>query len=410
MLRVCVIFLAGLAVGAVTTLAFRARSGSGALSTPADGPAKSRPGGNDAGKPGSIGRLSPRQAVAAIGTIEPREGIVQISSPLVGFQIQHIHVKEGQPVQAGDLLIELDSAAAEVEHELAIAQRAEALDRQQAEIAVAKERKATAELALQQAVSGRELELQSKNSQVLVAAAKEKQAQKDADRLKELRKLPEPLSTAQQIEHQQLALEAATAELGAATSALERLKQSLDFQQQTAAAELRAAQQSLALAENGRGIESLNRRVELAALKLKQTKVTAPAAGVVLALLAHPGEVVVQQPLAQIADLDNLVCAVEVEAGDVPYLHPDHAASIRCRAFQDAELTGTVERVGNQVSQATLRPLDPRTTVDRAVTKVMVRVDAKDAERLINLSGNDCRAALVGLQVDVSFPLATHGQ
>ncbi len=160
------------------------------------------------------------------------------------------------------------------------------------------------------------------------------------------------------------------------------------------------------MAEKGSGVESLNRRVDLAALKLKQSKITAPAAGVVLALTAHPGEVVAQQPLAQIADLDDLVCAVEVEAGDVPYLRADHRASIRCRAFQDSELEGTVERVGNQVNQATLRPLDPRKPVDHDVTKVVVRIDAKKAARQINLPGSDRRAALVGLQVDVSFPLA----
>ena len=397
-LRTLGIFLIGLALGIGGMVVLRSGPGSGPvasdgseLASNSDAPADSD--------------LPPRHSVVALGTLEPRDGIVQISSALTGYQIKQVHVQDGQLVKAGAVLIELDASPAKAEHELALSQQAEAGEKQQAEIDLAKQRVAAAELSVQQASEGRELELAAQKSRVSVAAARRKQAQRDLERLTELRALPEPLTSEQQVEQQQLMLDAAAAEQDASESALKRLEQSLTFQAQTAAAELRAARQSLALAEKGTGLESLARRVEIAELKLQQTKITAPAAGVVLNVNAHPGEVVPQQPLIQLADLDQLVCIAEVEAGDVPYLQPNQKATVKCRAFQGSILDGTVDRVGNQVGEAGLRPLDPRQPVDRDVTQVVVLIDSKKAARLINLPGRDRRAALVGLQVEVTFPL-----
>jgi ABC exporter DevB family membrane fusion protein len=308
-------------------------------------------------------------------------------------------------VKAGDTLVELDPAPAKAEFELANSRLSEAKERQQTEIELARQRVAAAELAVQQATEGRELELAAQRSRVSVMAARQKQAERDLARYEELQQLPEPLASAQQVEQQRLLLEASIAEQAAAESTLKRLEQTLTFQQQTADAELRAAKQSQALAEKGTGLEALSRQVELAELKLKQTNITAPSSGVILTVLAHPGEVVPQQPLLQLANLDELVCIAEVEADDVPYFEPNQRATIRCRAFHGSELEGIVDRVGSQVGQAGLRPLDPRQPVDRDITKVVIQIDSMKAARLIRLQSTDRRSALVGLQVEVTFPL-----
>ncbi|HTN77479.1 MAG TPA: HlyD family efflux transporter periplasmic adaptor subunit [Pirellulaceae bacterium] len=387
MLRAVAIFVVGLLLGSGVMWAFTPAGVTTATESPA-GP-------------------QPRRAVMALGTIEPRDGIVLVSSPLVGYQVLQVHVRDGQFVKAGDPLVDLDTAAAEAEYQLAASQLTEAQEGQQAKITLGKERVATAELAVQQATDGKELELAAQQSRIKLAAAKQKQAGKDLEKVQELRKLAEPLATEQQVEQARVLVEAAEAEVEATNVAMKRLEQALTFQKQTAAAELRAAQQSLAFAEKGTGIASLERRVELAELKRKQTKVVATSNGVVLNVNVRAGEIVAQQPLLQMADLDNLVCSVEVDAGDVPFLQANQPALVRCRAFQDAVLDGTVDRVGNQVAQASLRPLDPRKPVDRNATKVTVSIDAKKAARLINTSGNDRRPALIGLQVDVEFPLKT---
>src|SRR5262249_31905145 len=152
-----------------------------------------------------------------------------------------------------------------------------------------RERVATAQLNVQQATEGRQLELDAQKSKVAVLAAKTKQAEKDVERLESLSKLDEPLASQQQVEYQRIALTAAAAEQSAAEVALRRLEQTLAFQEQSAKSEAQAAEQTLAATEKGAGVQSLKSRLELSELKLKQTKILAPSAGVVLAVMAHVG-------------------------------------------------------------------------------------------------------------------------
>jgi ABC exporter DevB family membrane fusion protein len=404
-LRTSVIFLIGLALGIGAMLAFRTDSRRDSHGS-RDGERASSV--NDSSQP-NLG-LPSRQSIAALGTIEPRDGILQISSALVGYRIERVYVQDGQLVKADQLLIDLDAAPAKAEHDLALSRQAEAIERQQSEIDLAKRRVAAAELSVRQAAEGRVFEIEAQQSKVSVAAARKKQADRDLERLKDLHDLAEPLASEQQVEQQRLLSDTAVAEQDASQAALKRLEQSLAFQEQTAAAELRAARQSLALAEKGTGLESLALQVEIAALKLQQTKIMAPSGGVVLSVRAHPGEVISQQPLLQLADLDHLVCVAEVEPADVPYLQSTQRATVKCRAFQGSVVEGTIDRIGNQITQASLRPLDPRQPVDRNVTRVVVLIDSRSAARLINQSGKDRRAALVGLQVEVTFPLTRQGQ
>lgn len=397
--RACAIFVLGLAFGMLGMLVFRGLSAD-------EHDASNSQSRTTAERFPTASASSQRRSVVALGTIEPRDGIVQISSPLVGYPVTQVRVQDGQAVKPGDVLVELDASAAAAERELAVSQLTEARERQQAEIALAEQRVATAKLAVEQAAEGHPLQLNAQHSQVAVTAAKLKQAAKDLERLEALQKLSEPLASEQQVEHGRVLTEAAAAELDAAQVASKRIEQQLIYQKRATATELHAAEQSLEVAKKTAVIESLERRLALADLKLKQATITAPTGGLVLAVMVHPGELVAQQPLVQIADLDHLVCAAEVEASDVPYLQSGHAATIRCRAFHDAVLEGTLDRVGNQVVQGALRSLDPRKAVDRDMTKVIVQVDSKKAGQLINTSGKDRRGALVGLQVDVAFSLA----
>jgi ABC exporter DevB family membrane fusion protein len=346
-----------------------------------------------------------RHSIMALGTIEARDGIILISSPLLGYPIKQVHVVEGQSVQPGQLLIELDASTTEAELQLAKTRQSEAVERQASEVAIARERVAGAELAVRQATEGMALEIEAQQSRIAVADLKMRQTQQDLKALEELRALKEPLASQQQVEHQQIALEASRAEFEAAKAALTRLEQSLKFQKESAASELRLAQQALEFAERGTGIESLRQAVALAELKLAQTRISAASAGMVLNILAHTGEVVAQQPLLQLADVNALVCVAEIEASDVPFLQSNHQARISSRAFRNATLEGKLIRIGNRVSQATLRSIDPRQTVDRSVVKGVIQLDSQQAAQRISAGEGDRRSALIGLQVEVEFSL-----
>jgi ABC exporter DevB family membrane fusion protein len=351
-------------------------------------------------------RESPtKRSVFALGTLEPRGGAVLVTSPLVGTPIRDVLVKEGQIVRRGDTLVELDQTVPDEELRIAQSQRAQALERQQTEIALATQRVEAADLALEQARKARGLELDAQRKQLEVSLTKVDQAQDDLARLEKLEGGPNPLVSSQQVEHQRTLVKLANAEHAAAKVALQRLEQTLNFNEQKAESEKRAAEESLSIAKKGTPVATLDRQIKLAEYKATQTKVTAPSGGTVISILAHPGELVATQPLLQIADLNALECLAEVDVADLPLLKDKHDALITCRAFHGTKIKASIERIRNVAGAATLRPVDPRKSVDRTVATVVLKLDATEAAKLIGGSVADAGTALMGLQVDVEIPL-----
>ncbi len=346
-----------------------------------------------------------KRSVFALGTLEPRGGPVLVTSALVGTAIREVLVREGQTVQRDEPLITLDTTVAEEELRIAQSQRAQALERQETEITLATQRVEAADLTLDQARKARSLELDAQHKQLDLAKTKTEQTQADFNRLERLRGGANPLVSPQQIEQQRMLVKLATAEQAAANVALERLEQSLSFNEQKAEAEKRAAEDTLAIAKKGTPIATLDRQIKLAEYKLGQTKVTAPSAGTVISILGHPGELVSTQPLLQIANLSLLECQAEVDVADLTLLKEKHEAFITCRAFRGTKIKASIVRIRNVAGAATLRPVDPRKAVDRTVATVILSLDASEATKLLGGEVQDARTALMGLQVDVEIPL-----
>lgn len=345
-----------------------------------------------------------RRAVVGQGTLQPRLGPVSIGSPLAGFQIQKLAVKMGDKVAADALLVELDSEAAKLDLQMAAAQKKEAVQRQQTETELAEQRLEAAQLAVRQAEESREVELAAQQKQLEVANLKVTQAEADLKQLTALSGGDDPIVSGQKVKQQNLLRELSLAERDAAEVARKRLEQSLRFQGQQAAAEERAATRALKLAQLGTPLELLDARIALAELKIRQTKVHSPLAGTVLNVWAHSGELVTPQPLLEIADLQDLICVVEVDIADVPLLTVGQAAVITSPAFHGDKVSGVIEQIGVGASPPSLRQLDPRQSLDRTVTKVRLKIDARDA--VAALGGAESSAVvLVGLRVDVEFAL-----
>lgn len=406
MINKLAIFLAGLIVGLVAMLAYHRLAGrnlpsvslAGASSTAA--PAGASP----AGSPSDVND----SAVVGLGSIEPKGGIVNLASPLVGHRIQKISAQEGNPVNQNDVLVQLDSSMDQVDLQLIELQLTAARERREAEIARAKQALGVAQTAREQLREGRELELGVQDAKLAVLAAKTRQTETDLNRLKQLRQLADPLVSDQQVEQQSVLLEVSRAEQQAGDVGVRKLKQSLDFQLQTAEADLQGAEIALRLAEADTAIKILEQQKQLAGLKLKEAEIRAPFTGTILSVQAHENEVVTQSPLLRMANLEDLVCTVEVDATDIPHLQTGQKALVASRAFRgpfpQTTVNGTIDHFGSVVAKAAVQPLDPRKPVDRHVVQVVVAVDA--AEVLECIFGSDAHdaTALVGLQVEVRFP------
>jgi HlyD family secretion protein len=408
-MRGFVLFVFGLAVGACAAFVYFAARGEAVFSTasrdtaantPTSGRSATAQGSRDAGRP-------ERESVHALGTIEPADGIVSIASPLAGFKIAAIHVREGQLVSAGDLLIELEATHPQAELDLVRTQLDEAEQRRQSELRLAEQRLRAADLAFQQASQGGQLELEAQRARVTAVAARQRQAERDLERLEELRRVRESLASEQQLEQQRVLAESAAAELMAAELSLRGLEQSLDFQRRTAEAELEGARISHELARQDIGLEALRQRIELARLQLRKTEIHAPVDGTVLTLAVRAGELVAQQPLLQLADLTSLVCLAEIYAADVPLLRKSQPAEVRFRGWSGHPIPGRLDRVGSAVAASRLRPLDPRRPVDHHVAQGVVKLDVSGLDDLPSSNESPAMSAWVGLQVEVKFPLAS---
>jgi HlyD family secretion protein len=360
---------------------------------------------NQANRPGNKVRNPPKGQ----GTLEARNGPVLIASPLIGFLVKTVAVKEGDLVSRNDLLVEIDALAATEEVRIAEAQKNDATERLQNEREIAQLRVDAADLAVKQATDAKQLELDTQKKRIEVAELKVKQADSDLRRLEALQSGVDPIVSAQQVDQQRVLKELAIAERDATSVGLTRLEQTLDFQMQKASSEQKGAASALAIAQRSKAVETLESQVALAKLKLGQTKVTAPLSGTVINVAVHEGEVVTNQPLLQIADLTDMICLAEVDVSEVPQLKENGEALIKSRAFHGQTIKGRIERIGNLAGSAMLRPLDPRQAVDRSVTHVTIRINAAEVMKAMGGDQKTVGAALVGLQVDVEFTVSGQG-
>ncbi|MFV1967485.1 MAG: biotin/lipoyl-binding protein, partial [Pirellulaceae bacterium] len=358
---------------------------------------------DDAAGNSTFSDTEPRE-VSALAYIEPAAGVINVTSPLIGERIVRILVEEGQPVKAGDQLVQLDETFLTLQRDLAREGLAEAERRLEAERSLAKTRLEAAEIAVEQAAEGMAAQRKAQQTQIESLQKNRAQVQVDQERIRTLVERDDPLAPPQQLEHQELRLAQADAEISAAEAALARLDQTTRFQQQTAAAEENVARAGLDAVEKSNPTGTLAKQLEIAEQRLSLTNIFASTNSVVLKVFAHAGEFLAQKPLMQLAQLNEMTCVAEVFDGDIKHVSVDQRTEIRSRAFtgdyKTTFVTGSVKRIGNMVKTPELKRLDPYAPVDRHVIEVRIQLDDVDeAARLVNESAT----ALVNLQVEVTF-------
>jgi HlyD family secretion protein len=192
----------------------------------------------------------------------------------------------------------------------------------------------------------------------------------------------------------------AEAELAAAAAALGTLRESSQFAEEGAQAELDAAQAAKKQVLNSIAVASLEKKAELAKTQMDQTVITAPANGTVLRIFTREGEIISNKPIVQMADLNELICVAEVYEGDLPRIHVDQVAEIVSQGFPSGrKVAGKVSRIGGMISTPELRSLDPFAPTDRHVVEVEIRFPADAIPE---------EARLANLQVEVTIKAHSH--
>jgi len=324
----------------------------------------------------------------------------------VGGQVLKVHVVENQVVEAGQLLIELDSrdfeakvAQAEAEVLTAKAQAAAADAQVLIVQATSKGGLASARAMVagsSSAVSAATAQIESARAGLVRAEADARRAEIEVKRARELRATGAIAQTALDLAETtnagaQAALEQARAQVTAAAEAEHvarsrvgeargHLDQSTPVDAQIAAA---AAGAALAHAR----VKSAEAMLDLARLQLSYTKVVAPTAGVASKLGVHDGQLVQPgQPLRELVPRQTYVVAnfKETEIGG---MQPGQRAAITVDAYPGREFSGKVESLsaGTGSSFSLIPPDNASGNFVKVVQRVPVRIAWTDLPQDVEL-------------------------
>jgi len=121
-------------------------------------------------------------------------------------------------------------------------------------------------------------------------------------------------------------------------------------------------------------VEVLKAKLASARAELERSRVTAPAAGLVLDVHARPGESVGPDGILELARIDRMYAIAEVYETDVGRLRTGQRARVTSRALP-SPLTGQVEWIRPKVEKQDEIGTDPAARKDARVVEVKVLLD-----------------------------------
>lgn len=324
-----------------------------------------------------------RSKVAALGRLAPRGEVINVSAP-EGDRLARLVVEEGQHVQAGAILVYLDSHAERMAERQHIASRlAEAKARLASETTYGNALIAESAIRVKQLEDLPGLDIQAQEARVRMLEADLENAQRELDRMRSL--TVKNLLPPQDLERQELVVRRNQLELKAAGILLDKQRQARDLDLSLARAQLKTAQATLPKALTAIEVESLRESLAFAEARLERSVIRAPVNGQILKILSRMGEATATRPILQMGDTATMYAVAEVYETDIGLVRPAQRARITSAALP-RPLTGTVTDIARIVAKNVILDIDPAAAADRRVVEVKIRLDESEpAAQLINL-------------------------
>ena len=277
------------------------------------------------------------QAVAALGRLEPENGIIRVSASstpeaILGGLVVELHVAEGDDVERGQLLAVTDTAAVME--------------------ALARETQASLDFAAR--------EVDTARSRATEACVRADVAAREAERRARLH--AQGVAGEEEAESARGEAEARKASCASATTAV------------------RSAETN---------VEVARARLGRVRAELQRSYVRAPFDGRILDIIVHPGELIGERGILELGRVQRMYAIAEVYETDIRHVRVGQRATISSPAL-DRELAGTVETIRQKVQKQ-----------DEIGTDPAARKDARIVEVAIVLDDSAPAAGLTNLQVDV---------
>lgn len=334
------------------------------------------------------------------GKLEPASGLIQIVAQ-VGSRIEKLtDVPIGSTVSKDEVLATLQSRELrEKDLSLAIARRADAIQKVEFEKEQGRFKLTSAKLALAEAESGEErIAAQAKKTQLLVRQFEA--AQRLLDRLEKISANPatDDLINQTDVEKQELLVEQLRLQIEQANLELDLAQKAAKRAMAIAKNNVVTMEFSLKNADQALPKKSLDAAVEMARSALKTTEIKSPIeSATVLDVIVREGDSVTNQPIMVLGDTSRMHCVAEINDQFLRLIdlqqHDNLRAKITSPALRKA-LMGTVIGKGVMIGAPSLKDPNPFASVDRRTGNLTIRLD--DAEAAANL---------VNLQVDVEIEI-----
>jgi HlyD family secretion protein len=327
------------------------------------------------------------QKVAALGRLEPRDRVIDIS--VAGDErLSRLLVKEGQFVEAGEVLAYLESFERRLtnrDRTVTALQDAEAAFSANTQLGQARIREAELRRMQIREVPSREIQAQE-------AKVRETQANLDlaALELKRIRTLQESEIVPQrELDRQTSTVSGLQAALESDEAILQKLRVSAATDLEIAEAQVDTRKTELASSQAAAQLESLRQAVRVAEAELKESVIRAPSRGQIIEVVANPSESVLGRVILRMGDVSQMNVLAEVYEADVSRVNIGQPVEVTSPALSKP-IRGIVERIGTSVSKKQVPDLDPQADTDVRVVQVRARLDTSEEA-----------ARFVGLQVDV---------
>ena len=286
---------------------------------------------------GTPGIAQDRQAVSALGRLEPEHGIVRVSAPstpeaILGAILTELYVDEGDDVDEGQLLAVTDTAAVME--------------------ALARESEASLEFAIR--------EVDTAQSRATEACVRADVAAREAERRARL--LAQGVAGEEEAESARGEAEARKAACASATTAVH------------------SAETAVTVAKA---------RLARVQAETQRSYIKAPFGGRVLDIIVRPGELIGEKGILELGRVQRMYAIAEVYETDISQVRVGQRARINSPAL-GREIMGTVQSIRHKVEKQ-----------DQIGTDPAARKDARIIEVPILLDDSTLVAGLTNLQVDI---------
>lgn len=301
-------------------------------------------------------------SVAALGTIEPKSRVLNLSAPtaLEGARIERMLVEEGDTISKGSVIAVLDTA-----------------DRRQAAVVEARANLALAEAKLEQVRAGsKKGDIAAQDAQLAKARSELKNAEIELKRAESL-KAKQAISSGD-FDQRTLRFETALAEVKRAESLLDSVREVRQVDILSAEAEVAAARAALAKAT----------------ADFEATQLRAPIDAKVLKIEARDGERVSNESgVMEIGDTSEMNAVAEIYEADMPRISIGQKARVVLPSTGGI-YSGRVIEIGHRIGRKVILDNDPVADTDARVVEVRIRIDADKGRELSRLSNARVRVVI----------------